>query len=194
MKTENNNQLKIAGKSRLLLGALWLGLISILLQVNKVLADPGDEGGRGNHMFEWNTNYTIILVLAGVAFLLVIAFIISQDATNRGQNGLLWGLLVFFMPMMGIVIYLIYISTRPPQATPLPPTQRTSTPQPRPQKPQPPQYVPTQPVQPTTTQPYTTPKTTKQLNTNTIYCTTCGAANQTSSKYCKNCGTALPPA
>jgi hypothetical protein len=42
---------------------------------------------------------------------------VGIDANRRGSNGLLWGLLVFFAPIVGLVVYLLVVPSlgeRPP--------------------------------------------------------------------------------
>jgi hypothetical protein len=43
--------------------------------------------------------------------MIIIAIYIANDATRMGQNGMLWGALVLFMPMMGLLVYLIVRNT-----------------------------------------------------------------------------------
>jgi hypothetical protein len=38
---------------------------------------------------------------------LVLAFWVGTDAEKKGQNGILWGLLVFFTGIVGLIVYLI---------------------------------------------------------------------------------------
>jgi hypothetical protein len=40
---------------------------------------------------------------------LVLAFWVGSDADKKGQNGLLWGLLVFFTGIVGLIVYLIVV-------------------------------------------------------------------------------------
>ncbi len=61
--------------------------------------------GYGFPFFNWG------LVLLCILIFLIIAFLVYQDANKRGQNGLLWGILVL-IPMIGIIFLILYIVIR----------------------------------------------------------------------------------
>ena len=47
----------------------------------------------------------------GTLISLVLAVWVGFDANRRGMNGFLWGLLVFFTSIVGLIVYLIVAST-----------------------------------------------------------------------------------
>jgi len=84
--------LMISARGCLFAGPLWNGGLG--------------HWGVGNLL--WGTG------LFGVGWILfaAIAIWVGIDARNRGSNGLLWGLFVFFAPVIGLVVYLILVTTR----------------------------------------------------------------------------------
>lgn len=64
------------------------------------------------HMMDWPgfPFYGFGMYFIWVIFI-AIAFVVYQDATKQGQNGLLWFILVA-LPMIGIIFLLIYLVIR----------------------------------------------------------------------------------
>ncbi len=118
--------------------------------------------------------------ILGIVILLIIALLVANDASRYGENGLLWGLVVFFMPMMGLLFYAIIRSgwTLKVQNTQTPaysaPVQATPN-----------------TVSPVTVSPVTQPQVIPTA-TDTVYCTACGFANQKGAAYCNKCGAKIP--
>jgi putative membrane protein len=52
-----------------------------------------------------------LMMLFWLILFLVIAYLIYQDANNRGMNGILWGVLVL-IPMVNILFLILYIIIR----------------------------------------------------------------------------------
>jgi putative membrane protein len=65
-------------------------------------------GGNGGYGFPF---WRLGMMLFWLGVFLVIAYLIYQDANNRGMNGLLWGILVL-IPMAGILFLILYIIIR----------------------------------------------------------------------------------
>lgn len=67
---------------------------------------------------------------------LLLALWVWMDANQRGQNGFLWGLLVFFTSVVGLIVYLLLgangAATTPPAASPQGSPQTPPSPPPRP--------------------------------------------------------------
>ena len=121
--------------------------------------------------------------IIGIIVLLIIALLVANDASRYGENGLLWGLIVFFMPMMGLLIYAIIRSgwtlkiqnTTIPAPGASPPVQSVSS--------------PVQSIPSTAAFPQTQPNVSA---TDIIYCTACGSPNQKGAAYCNKCGAKIP--
>ncbi len=184
MTTQLSARNKFGSKARSLVGLAAAGIVTGMSQVSLALASPGDDENMGGHMFDWLGRYGGYVLFIGLLWIFI-AFAVSQDAYSRGENGLLWGLIVLFMPMMGLFVYLIFLAIRSSGASRAVTT--TVTPQaPAPTQPAQPaqtQYIAPQPVAP---QPQTTPKT-----GDVQYCTACGAANSLTAKFCNSCGAPL---
>lgn len=114
-------------------------------------------------------NYFII----GFVLLFLIALYVSSDATKRGYNGTLWALVVIFMPMMGIFFYLIFISISPYHV------EKSG-------------YYTRATVSPTSSSQHVSNHDFgSKASTESVYCTSCGFANDSISSYCKDCGVRL---
>ncbi len=112
--------------------------------------------------------------ILGILILLVIALLVASDASKYGENGFLWGFVVFIMPMMGLLIYAIIRSGWTVRATNSTPVANNVTP---------PTVV--------TTSNRTINNPTPAID-NVIYCTSCGYANPREAAYCNKCGTKIP--
>jgi len=110
----------------------------------------------------WNS-YIIIIILLWV----LLSIFISIDATKRGYNGILWGLVVLLMPMMGLLIYLIFISLDNRDDRRRNNSRRNLTKDNR-----------------------NVSKQGGNTNSSTTfnYCSNCGENLETKNKYCNNCG------
>ena len=171
---------KFGSKARSLVGLAAAGIVAGMSQVSSALASPGDDEQMGGHMFNWLGRYGGYILFFGLLWIFI-AFAVSQDAYSRGENGLLWGLIVLFMPMMGLFVYLIFLAIRSTSAsrTTLASQPETSSqPVQPPQQPAQTQYITSQPPSPA-------PKGDVQ------YCTACGAPNALTAKFCNSCGTPL---
>ncbi|RMG41475.1 MAG: zinc ribbon domain-containing protein [Methanobacteriota archaeon] len=120
--------------------------------------------------------------MLGILVLLVIALLVASDASKFGENGFLWGFVVFIMPMMGLLIYAIVRSGWVIKTSSIPSTT-----------------VPVQTKVPTTSQPAPTqyPSTSiavapSTAPTDVIYCTICGTPNPNDAVFCKKCGNKIP--
>ncbi len=108
--------------------------------------------------------------MLAILVMLIIALLVANDAARYGENGFLWGFVVFIMPMMGLLIYAVIRSGWNFRA----PAQPVAT-QPTPR----PAYV-APPIQ------------TPAAMSNSIYCTICGYENPKSAAYCNKCGSKIP--
>lgn len=112
-------------------------------------------------------------IIVGLIILFIIALYVSKDATRRGYNGTLWALVVILMPMMGIFFYLVFIGVSPYQI------EKS-------------RYFGRQTVTPASSGQHVPGRDfTNKANTESIYCTACGIANDPAYSYCKNCGVGL---
>ncbi|MFX1532730.1 MAG: PLDc N-terminal domain-containing protein [Promethearchaeota archaeon] len=107
--------------------------------------------------------FGFFLLIGIISFIVVLALAIyvANDAEKHGENGLLWGIVVFFLPLIGIILYLVV---------------RSSWQQPTPsyQKPSTSQY---------SGQGFD--------HYQELYCSNCGAENTYGSHFCKSCGSPL---
>lgn len=127
-------------------------------------------------MWTYNGNHMYFL---GFGILVIIAILVANDANSTGRNGLLWGLITLFMPMMGLLIYLV-VRNLPAQDQGY---RRESTPQKTVARPQ--QQVVYQPIEPQT-------DASEPLNTGKgQFCTSCGAPNKSAAEFCNNCGSRI---
>jgi len=120
----------------------------------------------------------------GIFFLILwIAVIVwvYKDAEQRGMNGLLWSLLVFFGHLIGLLVFLIVRQDHPvggaPAKSSAPPASRSSSP----------------PAAAATAAaiPLTCPSCKKPIDETFTYCPHCGTALQ---PVCKNCGKSVDAA
>lgn len=126
-------------------------------------------------MFGSNSMYTMWFFVLFV--LIVVAMIVAKDAANRGHNGALWALIVIFLPMMGIFLYLIFISINPTFDSTLNRPQTT------------PRYTP--PVS-RNTQTYQAPAKEYLDEYSAKFCVSCGKGNIETADYCIGCGSSIP--
>ena len=164
-------------------------IITLLGFLTAVIADSGDQDHMDGSMGFWG-NMNLLLVIFFIVWV-VIAIIVANDASRRGENGLLWGVLVLIMPMMGIFVYLVYIAIKSSQSSTIGTSQPTFNPAT--------QTIPSRgyinPTTPPISQPLpsvSAPVTKKESNKKIIYCVSCGAPNNITAQYCQTCGEKLP--
>ena len=140
---------------------------------------------EGNHIY-----------LLGFGILVIIAILVANDANNSGRNGLLWGLVTLFMPMMGLFVYLVVRSL--PVQTPVvgatPVTVGAPAPAQWPTKQvvyQPVAQQVTRPIVQPTIQPVTSTEVSDNFSSKVQYCTSCGASNKVEAQYCNTCGSQI---
>ena len=63
----------------------------------------------------WWLPFVILIPLAFFAIGILILFWVYQDAESRGMNGILWAIIVFFLNIIGLILYLI-VRESPPGA------------------------------------------------------------------------------
>lgn len=107
-----------------------VGILRFLIWIPLGVADGVGHGLRSNFLDrDWFRYWAWPWAgLAGFFGLLVLVFWIwiivwvYKDARKRGLEGVLWGLLVFFLHWIGLIIYLLVRSGRPviPAAPPAP--------------------------------------------------------------------------
>jgi len=61
---------------------------------------------------EWIVGFIISLILVSLIIVVLIGLWIYRDAESRGENGVLWLLIVFFLNIIGLIIWLL---VRPPK-------------------------------------------------------------------------------
>ncbi|MFX1536655.1 MAG: hypothetical protein ACFFDI_20755 [Promethearchaeota archaeon] len=98
---------------------------SVNYLLSRVILDAGHEG---EHMMDnWSMGgmwgmfpfspMMLLMVLAGLLLLFIPAYLIYKDASRRqNPNAGLWALLVFILPLFGLLIYLLVINTQQSQA------------------------------------------------------------------------------
>jgi putative membrane protein len=92
------------------------------------IADFDDYGPMmgWEHMMDWWGIPFMGFMMIGVWLVfIVIAFLVYQDASKRGMNGLLWFILVI-LPMIGIVFLIIYLIIRDETPAPQPVSQKNT--------------------------------------------------------------------
>ena len=80
---------------------------------------------------EWAMAICFVALGLLVIFLLI-AFWVYQDAESRGMSGILWFILVFLLPVIGLILYLILRTERQPMGYPPPPAPPPVAPGPPP--------------------------------------------------------------
>ena len=105
---------------------LILTIFTIFLLSDTVVADyPYNNGAEYNDpYYDDDTSYSsnsedammvfmiiLIAIIIGVIVWIGVTYWAYRDATNRGQNGILWALVVFFGGIIGIIVWLV---VRPP--------------------------------------------------------------------------------
>jgi len=63
----------------------------------------------------WWIPFVILIPLAWFIIGILILFWVYQDAESRGMNGVLWAIIVFFLNIIGLILYLI-VRESPPGA------------------------------------------------------------------------------
>jgi RNA polymerase subunit RPABC4/transcription elongation factor Spt4 len=90
--------------------ALVAAIVLMLSTRGCLFASPLTSNWRGWGNWDplWGTG------LFGIGWMLfaALAVWVGVDAHRRGSNGFLWGLFVFFAPVIGLVVYLILVTTR----------------------------------------------------------------------------------
>ena len=98
-------------KGRMNVGvAVLLAVIAIAFLALQGLLLP--HGGHRWAIGSWSYNpFQIFYGMLGITFLiqLVLAIWVGTDAQKQGHNGLLWGILVFFTPVIGLIVYLLLV-------------------------------------------------------------------------------------
>ncbi len=125
---------------------------------------------RGNSWFWPMAGFGGLLALLYLAAAIWVLFWVYKDAQSRGMNGALWVILVFFLHIVGLVVYLLVRSgypVRKPETSPGAPP--APAPPAAPTAPQPPPIAP--PAPPTAPD-----------------CTKCGRPLQNDWVACPHCG------
>jgi ABC-type transport system involved in multi-copper enzyme maturation permease subunit len=139
-------------------------------------------------MFGFHGNmYNYLLVWIVVAFLLSIYVV--NDAARFEENGMLWGIITFVMPMMGILIYLVVRSTSFSTKTQNNATKTSNS-----------NYEQYRPIKRMSSSLQQNPISTgvgteKHENDmfDILYCSYCGVKNNVDAAYCHSCGTQIIP-
>jgi predicted RNA-binding Zn-ribbon protein involved in translation (DUF1610 family) len=170
-----------------------IGLCFLIFGTHGCLRYTMGLGGLNMHLDNWGWRFVGpfagMFSLWGVWALLslVLAVWVGSDANRRGMNGLLWGLLVFFTSVVGLLIYLIVAESRnggvratgpPPAASPI------AAAAPAPGPPPPPSGA--SPGVDAAAEPRPAPAAPP------VDCSTCGTALRPEFKVCPNCGTSVP--
>lgn len=115
----------------------------------------------------------------GIFGLLFLAIYVANDANQYGENGMLWGIVVLFVPMMGLLLYLVVRSgwTRQVQSTTNGSTHKTNPPRME-------QVFSIDDTKETSTQ-------SNKQNNRSYFCTSCGVENNPNATYCNNCGSKI---
>lgn len=119
--------------------------------------------------------------------MLIIAYLVSMDATANGENGTMWFFVVLFLPMMGLFAYLLVrtINNNPRRISISNSNYSnlgTTTP---------PMTEPVRSKRPIANYESEFPKTTGQELMENQFCTSCGFKNSIHASFCKSCGVKL---
>ena len=90
--------------------AVLLAVIAIAFLSLQGLLLP--HGGHRWSIGPWSYNpFQLFYGMLGITFLiqLVLAVWVGIDAQKQGHNGFLWGILVFFTPVIGLIVYLLLV-------------------------------------------------------------------------------------
>ena len=93
-------------------GIMFLLMIFLFLEIvsyNMVSASSYYDS-YSSGLFWYPLIIIVIIVVVYVIYILI-AYWVYKDAKKRGENGILWALIVFFAGLLGI---LIWIAMRPP--------------------------------------------------------------------------------
>ncbi len=160
---------------------LKLELYSLLkgLTINAVThGDEGANDGFDSHMmggmgmfwgqpiFLWLFMITIMVVIEAI----IVYYVYNHATRNNVPNPELWALLVLFLPIIGLLIYLIVASSASQPAVTTIPQNAT----------------------PTTATTATTPSLSQQpvkMQNTPRFCSNCGSQVDPTDVFCKNCGT-----
>lgn len=91
-----------------------IGLVFLLMNFRGcTLEPPWMHHWEGRSLFVGFSPFSHFYGLLGIWGLIQIALAVwvGVDAQRRGSNGFLWGLLVFFTPVVGLIVYLILAPT-----------------------------------------------------------------------------------
>ena len=86
-----------------MIGALKLNIAALV----PFLAQHDPWGRDG-----WIMGFLISLILVSIIIVVLIGLWIYRDAESRGENGVLWLIIVFFLNIIGLIIWLL---VRPPK-------------------------------------------------------------------------------
>lgn len=118
--------------------------------------------------------FALLISLLGLAFQAVLGWLVYRDAEKRGdENALIWGLLVFFLSLLGLVIYIVFIMMD---------KDKKARQQRYPQE----GY---QSYQGTPQQPSFNPDKAQQGHA--LYCKNCGSPLPPDGQFCQSCGTKI---
>ncbi|MHA2364005.1 MAG: zinc-ribbon domain-containing protein [Candidatus Hodarchaeales archaeon] len=156
-------------------------LISILLTSFSIIiptmahGDSSDSehshDGMGMMNFNLFSSTFMLMMILGMGFQLLLAYLVYQDAMNKNiSNPLLWSVLVFFTSFFGLIIYFLLIS---------------------PSKPNPNMSSTVDPNFSKLKKPDSKNSSSFNENQKIIYCKTCGTSIESDALFCSNCGTPL---
>lgn len=89
---------------------LWIFLISIIPLMTILTSNTmayQSSYSSGYESFMWAPLLIILFYIIMLCVWIAVAYWGYKDAKKRGQNGLLWGLIILFGGLIGIIAYLV---------------------------------------------------------------------------------------
>lgn len=132
----------------------------------------------GNH-HPMNFMFNMInpMIILGSILLIILSVIVAKDANKRGLNGFLWGLIVFMLPILGLLFYLVTTAFSSPKQVEKQVMSSRSV-----------------PVKENNLYEIENnePVANKPLQLDVQYCTNCGSECKVGYSFCNACGVKLP--
>jgi len=98
---------KIKSSSKIILTSIFL--LSVISQ--KIMAASSYYSSSSSDMFVWVPILIFGIIAAIIVVYIFIAYWVYKDAKKRGENGVLWALLVV---VGGLIVFIIWFVIRPP--------------------------------------------------------------------------------
>lgn len=146
-----------------------VGFLRVLIGIPLGIIDGGNHGWIHRGGGHWFWPFSGFFDLAAFVVWILAALWAHRDAQSRGMEGIVWGLIVFFLHILGLIIYLIVRTNHPVSAAG--PAERQS------------------PVPPAEGEPISTIPAVPR----TLVCKSCGRPVENEHGFCAVCGRNINP-